>query len=248
MKHIILASALSLAATSAFAADAVVYNEPAPVVADTFSWTGGYIGVNAGYAGGKFKHPINVDIYEFDNEDEWSNVANGSLDVTASGFVGGIQAGYNWQMDQTVIGIETDIQTTNLKGEFSGSIDGFGGLEAGTKVKWFGTTRVRLGYLPTERFMIYATGGIAYGKVETYGSIYNNSGDGVGFSSSKTRAGYTVGAGAEYAINDNWTLKSEYLYTDLGKNKFTLGNDDIRANVEAKSAFHTVRVGVNYKF
>ena len=236
---------MSLAATSAFAADAVVYNEPVPVVADTFSWTGGYIGVNAGYAGGKFKHPVSADITV---NDVATNIANGSLDVTASGFVGGIQAGYNWQMDQTIIGIETDIQATNLKGEFSGSLDGFGGIEVGTKVKWFGTTRVRLGYLPTERFMIYATGGIAYGKVETYGSIYDYSGGGVGFSSSKTRAGYTVGAGAEYAINDNWTLKSEYLYTDLGKNKFTLGDEFTRVNIEAKSAFHTVRVGVNYKF
>ena len=95
--------------------------------------------------------------------------------------------------------------------------------------------------------MVYATGGVAYGKVETYGSI-DIFGNGVGFSSSKTKVGYTVGAGAEYAINNNWTVKSEYLYTDLGKNKFTLGNDDLNANVEAKSAFHTVRVGLNYKF
>ena len=259
MKRILSVSTLSLAATSVFAADAVVYNEPAPVVADTFSWTGGYIGLNAGYAGGKFKHPFTITEGEATlplNPPEpeitvnavGDVIAGGSVDVTASGFVGGIQAGYNWQMNQTVIGIETDIQATNLKGELSGSIDGLGGLEVGTKVKWFGTTRVRLGYLPTERFMIYATGGIAYGKVETYGSTYDTSGDGAGFSSSKTRAGYTVGAGAEYAINDNWTLKSEYLYTDLGKNKFTLSNNFTPVNVESKSAFHTVRVGVNYKF
>lgn len=247
MKRILLASTLSLAATSAFAADAVVYNEPVPAVADTFSWTGGYIGLNAGYAGGKFKHHIGTEFEESIAARAISG-PSGSLDITASGFVGGIQAGYNWQMDQTVIGIETDIQATNLKGELSGTIDELGGLEVGTKIKWFGTTRLRLGYVPTERLMIYATGGVAYGKVETYGSIYDYSGGGVGFSSSKTRAGYTVGAGAEYAINDNWTLKSEYLYTDLGKNKFTLGDEFTRVNIEAKSAFHTVRVGVNYKF
>lgn len=248
MKRILLASTVIFAATSAYAADAVIYNEPAPVVADTFSWTGGYIGVNAGYAGGKFKHPFGIDLPN--NEPPppvGPNNFGGSVDTTASGFVGGIQAGYNWQMDRTVVGIETDIQTSGLKGEFSANINDVAGIEAGTKIKWFGTTRVRLGYLPTERFMVYATGGIAYGKVETYGSIDFPGGD-VGFSSSKTKVGYTVGAGAEYAINNNWTVKSEYLYTDLGKNKFTLGEDVISANVEAKSAFHTVRVGLNYKF
>lgn len=247
MKHILLASALVFATSSAFAADAVIYNEPVPVVVDTFSWTGGYIGLNAGYAGGKFKHPIGTE-FEESQQTRLINGPSGSLDITASGFVGGIQAGYNWQFNQTVVGIETDIQATNLKGEFTGSIDNFGGIEAGTKIKWFGTTRVRLGYVPTERFLIYATGGVAYGKVQTYAAIYDNVGEGEGISNSETRVGYTVGAGAEYAINNNWTIKSEYLYTDLGKTKFSIGNDLSRVNVEAKTPFHTVRVGVNYKF
>ena len=248
MKIITLVVATTLLATPVLAADAIVYNEPAPVVADTFSWTGGYIGVNAGYAGGKFKHPVNLQGATDDTPVEWLDLASGSINVNSSGFVGGIQAGYNWQFDRTVVGIETDIQASGLKGEFSGSIDDFVSIEAGTKIKWFGTTRVRLGYLPTERFMVYATGGVAYGKVETYGSINIGEG-GEGFSASKTKVGYTVGAGAEYAINNNWTLKSEYLYTDLGKNKFTLNATEwLRMNVEAKSAFHTVRVGLNYKF
>ena len=239
------ASAALLFTGAAVAADAVVYNEPAPVVADTFSWTGGYIGVNAGYAGGKFKHPMNLQGATDDTPVEWDDIASGSINVNSSGFVGGIQAGYNWQFDRTVVGLETDIQASGLKGEFSANIDELGGIEAGTKIKWFGTTRARLGYLPTNRFMVYATGGVAYGKVETYGSI-----DGVGgFSNSKTRVGYTVGAGAEYAITSNWTVKSEYLYTDLGKTKFNLNATEwVRMNVETKSAFHTVRVGVNYKF
>ena len=246
MKKIILASAIIFAAGSAYAADAVTYEEPTPVVADTFSWTGGYIGVNAGYAGGKFKHPITAQ--SFDND--WYDIGSGSVDITSSGFIGGVQAGYNWQFDQTVVGIETDIQASGLKGEISGHIsDGFDtiGAELGSKVKWFGTTRIRLGYLPTERFMIYATGGVAYGKVDTYGSV-SFDGDVVGFSNSKSRVGYTIGAGAEYAINDNWTVKSEYLYTDLGKMKFSLGDEFDRVNVTTKTPFHTVRIGVNYKF
>lgn len=243
MKQILLASTVLFAASSAYAADAVVYTEPAPVVVDTFSWTGGYIGVNAGYAGGKFKHPIDLEV----NNNGWTNVGSGSLNLNSSGFVGGIQAGYNWQFDKTIVGIETDIQVANLKGEISANINGVGGIEAGSKINWFGTTRVRLGYTPVDRFMVYATGGVAYGKVKTYAGI-NAFGGGAGISNSETRVGYTVGAGAEYAFTNNWTMKSEYLYTDLGKSKFTLGDDFARINVAAKTPFHTVRVGLNYKF
>ena len=232
MKSILLATALVLTTGTAFAADAVVYNEPAPAVVDTFSWTGGYIGLNAGYAGGKFK----TDFYE----DVFTDL---SLRGNASGFVGGVQAGYNWQFDQAIVGIETDFQGSSLKSDFSVS-DSTNGISLGTKVSWFGTTRLRLGYTPVDRFMVYATGGVAYGKVKTYADFGGNYS-----SQSDTKVGYTVGAGAEYAITNNVTLKTEYLYTDLGKLKLDAydGVRDVRIG-EAKSQFHTVRVGVNYKF
>ena len=217
MKYTTLAAALLLSSTSAFAADAIVYNEPAPVVADTFSWTGGYVGVNAGYAGGKNKLNVYDGISAKDN---------------TNGFLGGIQAGYNWQFDQMIVGLETDIQGAGLKSDVE--VSGLGGAEA--KINWFGTTRARLGYTPVDRFMVYATGGVAYGKIKaSYGD----------FSQSDTKVGYTVGAGAEYALTNNVTLKSEYLYTDLGKLK--LDTDAGRIG-EVKAPFHTVRVGVNYKF
>lgn len=218
MKYTTLAAALLLSSTSAFAADAIVYNEPAPVaVVDTFSWTGGYIGVNAGYAGGKFK---------------FNDYAGDSFKVNASGFIGGVQAGYNWQFDQMIVGVETDFQGSDVKAETS-----VNGDKAGAKVNWFGTTRARLGYTPVDRFMVYATGGVAYGKIKAYDNVS---------SQSDTRVGYTVGAGAEYALTNNVTLKSEYLYTDLGKLKL----NDVAGNRvgEVKALFHTVRVGVNYKF
>lgn len=218
MKYTTLAAALLLSSTSAFAADAIVYNEPAPVaVVDTFSWTGGYVGVNAGYAGGKNKLNVYDGISAKDN---------------SNGFLGGIQAGYNWQFDQMIVGLETDIQGAGLKSDVE--VSGLGGAEA--KINWFGTTRARLGYTPVDRFMVYATGGVAYGKIKaSYGD----------FSQSDTKVGYTVGAGAEYALTNNVTLKSEYLYTDLGKLK--LDTDAGRIG-EVKAPFHTVRVGVNYKF
>ena len=234
MKLYTMIALTALIATPAIAADAVTYNEPTPVSVDTFSWTGGYIGVNAGYAGGKFKS----DFYE--------EFGGPSLKSNGSGFVGGIQAGYNWQINQLILGVETDIQASNLESEFTISQNPYY-QTLGTKIDWFGTTRARLGYTPVDRFMIYATGGVAYGKVKTYAEA--NSGLYYYSSASDTRVGYTVGAGAEYAITNNVTLKTEYLYTDLGKLKLDVSNGEQTLTIgEAKSAFHTVRVGLNYKF
>lgn len=230
MKLIAAATAILMTSATAYAADAIVYEEQAVVVADTFSWTGGYIGVNAGYAGGKNK----FNAYDFDI----------SAKDNASGFIGGAQAGYNWQFDQTIIGIETDIQGAGLKSDAGIRLDGLD-LNAKAKINWFGTTRVRLGYTPVERFMVYATGGIAYGQIKAAASASLTSVGTADFSQSKTKVGYTVGAGAEYAVTNNVTLKTEYLYTDLGKLKLSYDGERFG---EVKAPFHTVRVGVNYKF
>ncbi|CAB4324823.1 porin family protein [Brucella sp. 6810] len=239
MKSVLLASFAMLFASSAMAADAIVA-EPAPVAVDTFSWTGGYIGINAGYAGGKFKHPFSVAGLPTAGMNEEGGALSGSLDVTSSGFVGGVQAGYNWQLDNGfVLGAEADFQGSTVKGDISAHLDDLDG-NAETKVEWFGTVRARLGYTATERLLVYGTGGLAYGKVKSSLGIED-----WGVSSSKTKAGWTVGAGAEYAINNNWTLKSEYLYTDLGKHDLINVNE---LSLKNDVKFHTVRVGLNYKF
>ncbi|WOC17365.1 outer membrane protein [Pseudochrobactrum sp. MP213Fo] len=222
-KVILAASAAVLFSGTAMAADAIVYSEPAPVVvANTFSWEGAYVGVNAGYGFGKMKE-----------ED---------VSVKPRGFVGGVQAGYNWQFDQIVAGIEADFQGSTMKkgvsfydedGVYEGDVKG--------KIQWFGTVRGRLGGNIAERTMLYGTAGLAYGKVKIEGydaelDVYD--------SASKTRAGWTAGAGIEHAVTDNVTLKTEYLYTDLGKVKFRDEGDVAKV----KTNFHTVRVGLNYKF
>lgn len=192
-------------------------------VAAAFDWAGGYIGVNAGGGFGTFKHPVPD--------------SNGlSFDVTAGGFLGGVQAGYNWQSGKAVYGLEADFQGSAAKGAFSISGAPSPNTYIDTKIGWFGTLRARAGYAPADRVMVYGTGGLAYGNVRTdfdYGL----------FRSSKTRLGWTMGAGAEYALNANWTLKSEYLYTDFGKS--TVSPD---IPLENDVAFHLVRAGLNYRF
>ncbi|WP_247642898.1 outer membrane protein [Brucella abortus] len=231
----------------------VIVAEPAPVAVDTFSWTGGYIGINAGYAGGKFKHPFS------DIEQDGGPRFSGSLDVTASGFVGGVQAGYNWQLaNGLVLGGEADFQGSTVKSKLvgngnlsdigvAGNLSGDESSVLETKVQWFGTVRARLGFTPTERLMVYGTGGLAYGKVKTQLSAYGDGEFSAG--NSKTKAGWTLGAGVEYAVTNNWTLKSEYLYTDLGKRSFNyIDEENVNINMENKVNFHTVRLGLNYKF
>jgi len=256
MKLLLISAAMSLIVSSAYAADAIVAEEVAVIAPDTFSWTGGYLGINAGYAGGKFKSDFDnfsiatraraVAPYELD----------GSWEDNASGFVGGVQAGYNWQFENGfVLGAEADFQGSTLKSKNSGS-DGSAffneSSEITTKVQWWGTVRARLGYAATERFLVYGTGGLAYGKIKTsynYSQSFDEFNSELGFSTSKTKAGWTIGGGAEYAITNNWTFKSEYLYTDLGtaKGKVNL-YDFAESDVSSKVKFHTVRVGLNYKF
>lgn len=252
IKYLIGASAAAILAFSTASNAADVVGGPEAPIALAFDWSGGYIGVNLGGGFGKFKHPVEVTAVGAPGP-----LMDGSVGLTAGGFLGGVQAGYNWQSGQMVYGVEADFQGSSVKGE--GSID-VGGLllggaaltgEAGTKVDWFGTLRARIGYTPVDRFMVYTTGGLAYGHVKSYVSANVAGLGGIDLSKSETKAGWKVGGGAEYALTNNWTLKSEYLYTDLGKT--TLYSGDIigaGTNTTLKNdvAFHTVRIGLNYKF
>lgn len=147
MKKYLLASVAALgliAAGAASAADLPSRKGPvaAPVyIPPVFTWTGFYIGANAGYGWG------NV------NTNNWSNV--GDLD----GFVGGGQIGYNYQVGQFVLGLEADLQGADLS-----SGDNLGLV--GVKTDYFGTVRARVG-VAFDRFMPYVTGGWAYGNVKT---------------------------------------------------------------------------------
>jgi outer membrane immunogenic protein len=194
----------------------------------------------------------------------------------------GGQVGFNWQVNAAwVLGIEADIDWANLKGSGS-SFFHLGSTENTTAnatetVTSFGTVRGRVGFLPTAPLMIFGTGGLAYGTVTSNLLVPNNipaatgsSGNVGGFSyscsaggpacftgnSSTTRVGWTVGAGAEYLITNNWSVKAEYLYAALGRfnsnatTSVALGGttpSSFNANYGSIN-LNIVRVGVNYKF
>jgi outer membrane immunogenic protein len=179
------------------------------MAADNVFWTGGHIGINAGYASGKFKTNFNTATIP---AAPFKLV--GLREDNVSSFVGGVQAGYNWQLNHRwVVGIEADLQSAALKNTFSGGNAAdpiYGTYEINTKIQSLGTVRARVGYAVTERFLIYGTGGLAYGNVKTSYQTSESSGSSASFSTSKIATGLTFGAGAEYAMSKNWTIKAEY--------------------------------------
>ena len=201
MKKYLLASVAALgilAAGAASAADLPSRKGPvvAPAYVPVFTWTGFYVGANAGYGWGN----VNVGDVFFGG-----NASIGDLD----GFVGGGQVGYNYQIGQFVLGVEADIQGADLN---TGS-NAFGDR---VRTEYFGTVRARAG-LAFDRFMPYVTGGWAYGNVKTTVG-------GLGSTDKTHTGGYAIGAGLEYAFTNNLIAGVEYLYVDLGeKNVFNSG-------------------------
>jgi outer membrane immunogenic protein len=217
MKRFVLAgaAALALASTAANAADlprrlAMPVN--APVYAAPYNWTGLYAGINGGAGWGRssFSAPV----------------ATGNFN-TSGGQIGGT-LGYNWQVNNAVFGLETDLDWSNVKGSTACGA----GLTCETKNTWLGTARGRVGYA-FDRFLPYFTGGLAYGGVK-------NSISGLG-DSTTTKAGWTLGGGLEAAIAGPWTAKVEYLYADLGRASAPAGSD-------ASTKTNIVRAGLNYRF
>ena len=226
MKRVILASIGALAVVTmmgtANAADIQrrqAMPAKAPVYVQAYNWTGFYVGVNGGGGFGT---------------STWSNVG-GSTGFNLSGGVVGGTIGYNYQMGQTVFGLEGDLDWSNIRGSTTTGICAGGTCE--TRNHWLGTARGRIGYA-FDRFMPFVTGGAAFGDIKATP---------VGFGSqTTTKAGWTLGAGGEFAVAGPWTAKVEYLYVDLGKANCPVGNCAVSTDVN----FHTnlVRTGLNYRF
>lgn len=243
--------------------NAPVYKAP---VMDPYNWSGWYAGGNIGYSWGRARVDLNAPgIVPLG----WPS----AISLKPDGLIGGAQIGYNWQYDiKWVFGLEADFQGSGEKDSaarnpFSFNVN-FGqatltstfNQTLDAKIKWFGTLRVRGGVLLTPTTLLYATGGLAYGKVSssvtsTLTQTLTPPGTTVVVSStiggSKTKFGWTLGAGAEGAISNSrdWTWKVEYLYIDFGS--FSAAGTDPIIGVyswRTKVTDNILRVGVNYRF
>ena len=249
----VVAAALSV---SAFAADLPPrgYNKAPAMAASATSWSGLYIGGNVGYGWGNGNTAFSFSNFEIDNT---------ALDTKSKGVTGGAQIGYNWQMGAIVTGLEADIQGSGIKSSrrspfFNTDAEAFVPgefLSTEQKLSWFGTVRGRLGATVTPDLLLYATGGLAYGHVDASANTFFSSAFQYPASVSKTKAGWTVGAGAEWMFARNWSAKVEYLYLDLG-NVSAIGRPSgLPPDALPRAAAYTwntreniVRAGVNYHF
>ncbi len=240
---IALATSFILVGTAAAADLPAKMPTKAPIAPAVYNWTGFYAGLNAGYSWGKQDNSLVTigGVTLFSNSDK------------INGFIGGGQIGYNWQINQLVLGIEADIQWSGQKGDgsflivpvgFFANLPASSSITYSDKLKWFGTVRGRLGWA-NDRWLAYLTGGWAYGQ----GSISGTSTGGIvaAFSGSRDYSGWTIGGGMEWAFRNNWSAKIEYLYIDFG-NGPTVALTPALNIVGGKMTDNIVRLGVNYKF
>ncbi len=238
----------------------------------SYNWSGWYWGLNGGYSAADPK------VTETDGAPLFLNFtpAERVFSFDHSGFMGGIQIGHNWQIDRRwLAGLETDFDYSGIRGNKTSPI-AFGGafpgaFSADTKTEWLGTLRARLGFLPADNFLVYGTGGLAYGEVKTSGAIINNfiaalqlgvppapfcNGQSIcyGGSGSKTSVGWTAGGGFEYAAASNVTFKLEYLYVNLGDQAIALAPSATTTGGGSatfkfsETVYNIVRLGFNVKY
>ncbi|WP_232628223.1 outer membrane protein [Methylobacterium sp. Leaf118] len=294
IKTLLLAGGASLLAAGAVqAADLPRRQAPPPVFTPVpvFTWTGFYAGFNAGYAWSERRRETVTafDIPQIPTADYLAALGTGAGRGESGGFTGGAQIGYNIQFTPGsgfVFGIEADAAYTDLQRRraASATIVGFPGfpgandvnLDSATRseLSFLGTVRGRVGYA-FDRFLIYGTGGFAYGQTQ-YSSVLTIGTTLGGFASGPTasisggydriQTGYAYGGGIEYALpTDNFlnffrssavTLKVEYLHFDLGRRSVIGAYDIIPASgtpvpatvTRVRTEGDLVRAGINYKF
>lgn len=212
-----LACTTMLLGTPAVAADVM-----SPVPHD---WSGAYIGVQAGYGWGDTTPALGNNI---------------TRDLEYDGFIGGLEAGYQHQSGNLVLGAEIDGSFSDIQGHLNSIVVPCilaPGCDA--DVDWLGTARARVGYA-FDNIMPFVTGGLAFGGVK---GTFNS--PACTCSVDDTPFGYTLGGGVEWAINDSWSAKAEYLYVNLGKPD--IDGDPVFVKVNDYD-FSIVRVGFNYNF
>jgi outer membrane immunogenic protein len=266
MRRIFLAAVSTVAISTpvAMAADLGPMPTKAPPLPSA-SWTGAYVGLNAGYAWG------NSDPTLLGNVNAPPLLLGNTLQATPGlgpkGFIGGGQAGYNWQTGPFVVGGEVDFSGLAAKADASVS-PFFSGKGSTNKVSWSSsydwlfTARLRGGFTIAPNWLLYATGGLAVTQARDSVSCIVpatsacgdfNGGTNLFWAHSETLVGGTIGGGIETLFAPNWTARVEYLYAKFNDTTAEPANPPVSTPpVPALFSFrhdlNLVRVGINYKF
>jgi outer membrane immunogenic protein len=204
---------------------------PQPYIAPLYDWTGFYLGphVGGGWSNATIGDPTGAN---------FAPLGTG-VGASGSGWVAGGQLGYNKQLGAWVFGVEGDLSYTDIHGTTTSPF----GANVASRLNWVGTVTGRLG-IAWDRTLLYAKAGAAFGEtsVSTQFPVVIASGK-------DTRAGWTVGAGAEFALWNNWSVKAEYNYIDLGTRTVTAippAGPPIPADTALTE--HMIKLGANYHF
>jgi opacity protein-like surface antigen len=255
-----------LVAGPALAADmrvkAPIYKAPQAPAA--FTWTGFYLGVHGGCGSANTPSPTNYAVDPAEGPGAAFPQADVFTSARGSGCFGGGQIGYNYQLSNNlVVGIEIDAAKSNIGSSFQWlqPPDGTGDINNWeSKLTAFGTVRARVGYA-FGQWLPYVTGGWAWGRnrlsstcPESCDPPFANTGslDPQTTSNTRTHTGWVVGAGLEYALNQNWSMKGEYLHLDLGSQRYNVQVDydfGVPPGVDfGRLRIDTIKLGLNYRF
>jgi outer membrane immunogenic protein len=187
------------------------YPPPPPPIPFVYNWTGFYAGAHAGLG--------------------WSD--------GSSGFIGGGQVGFNYQINQWVLGVEGDFAGTTIKNSASATVVGPGAVLIGNaeaSLDWVSTLAPRVGYA-FNNWLVYGKVGGAWAHASGTASTGINGVQFASISVDETVSGWMLGIGAEYALWNNWTAKIEYNMIDFGN-----------SGPFADDKFNIIKAGINYRF
>jgi outer membrane immunogenic protein len=234
---------------AAYAADmGVPMKAPPPAPIPYTNWQGFYVTglVGVGRA--------NVDVTQHGGIGKipWDSPSCGSYGLAScadhsTAFVGGVEVGYDWQSRYFVYGVAADWTWTGFKASRNAA-SGLTAWNHSSKVEWLASFRGRMG-LAVDDTLVYFTGGLALGQIKADGSAFNSSSEVSSLSLNTTRVGWVAGLGAEHKFNQNWSIKAEYLYYDLGKastNFSTTTPTTATYTTDFNTQIHVGRVGIAY--
>jgi outer membrane immunogenic protein len=205
---------------------------PPPPPPPAFTWSGVYIGGQVGYG--------------FGTSGAYDDTLGPLGTFNTSGVVGGAHIGYNYQISQLVFGLEGDVNGSTEGGSYLDPVSGTNTIT--THKNYDASIRGRIGYA-WDRVLIYATGGGAYGDFRTSFSNATPAFDG---DYDSGHFGWTVGGGIEYAIDNNWSVRAEYRYTDYGRiydySPTVYGTGPGGDTISQHLRDNRVQVGFSYKF
>jgi outer membrane immunogenic protein len=220
-----------------------VYKAP-PMPAPAWSWTGFYVGGTIGAVS---------DRSTVTNDPSGLRWIQGQPSNSSVGVIGGLEAGYNWQISQVVLGLEGDISWSSLNHTVNapaaalvpqaGIVDTFS-----SRLESLGTIRGRVGWA-FDRTLIFATGGVAFADLKDQVNNFTAASPSpFTAATSSFVTGWTAGGGIEYAFSDHWTAKAEYLHVGLPGRTASLVNTGQTYAFDFKDRLDIGRVGINYKF